>query len=733
MILTPSSYTYPNDASLMQTRQELQYPPAPSSHDEPEQVLSFAQYYWLLRTHWWKIALAVTVCTTLALFLSFRLTPIYESTARVAIDLKTPSSVIGEASVNGSTGSDADQVFNTELQLIQSDTVLRPVAEQFHLLDGMGTKKVQEEAETSDAPVSLANLTVTHPVNSFLINITYRSKDRRQAAAVANAVAHSYIQRGMEMRAHSSMEESAFMEQQMGELKKNMDDSASALAGYEKQLGLINPEEKTSILTARLLQLNSQYTDAQNDRVRKEVDFRALRSGSLAAIEVSPQAVALANMEESVHAAQEKMAAAKTVYGPNYPEYKRAANSLSEVTRQYNAMQAEIANRIQVEYQESGKREKMLHDSLMQAKAESDELNANSMQYQELKREAEANKTLYDELFRKVKEAGINGAFQGSAIRIADEARPQLRPVFPNKTMFTALAFLLSLGLSVITVIVASLLDTTLRDPEQARRAIGVDVLGILPQVRNFSALLQNYSSGSRSGLALQKPSSDWFATAEFYEEAIYTLLSTILISRRGNPLRSILFTSAAPGEGKSSCAAHMAIAHARQGLRTLLIDADLRRPFQQRYFGLGDHIGLADAIVSDKPLSELRQQVEGHDKLHVVTAGIAGGRAFDRVGKKVEEILMQARAEYDVVFIDAPPMLCFNEPVQLASVADGVLVVSHAGETNGREVAAVLATLRRLRANILGLVLNRVQQNMSSSYQPYQSYYRRIYSAKTA
>ena len=715
-------------SALIQRRREVQHLPAPIIHDAPEQLLSFGHYFWLLRRHWWKVAAAVVVCTGMAAYVSFRLTPIYESTARVAIDLKMPSTVIGVPADDGTSGVDADQLFNTELQIVQSDAVLRPVANEFHLTNTKGPRAMPAGVKIADAQVVFSDLSVTHPANSYLINISYRSPDPIKAAAIANAIAHSYIKRGMEMRAHSSMEQSAFMESQIGELKRNMDDSAASLAGYEKQMGVIDADEKTSILAARLLQLNTQYTDAQNDRIRKQTDYQAFQSGSLAAVEVSPQATALAKMEDAVHTAQEKMAVANTVYGPNYAEYKRAANELSEVTRQYNIMQGEIGKRIQVEYKESSDRENMLHAALLQAKSEADALNAHSMEYQDLKSQAEANKSLYNELFRKVKEAGINGAFQGSAMRIADEARPQLWPVFPNRVLFIELAFLFSLVFSTVAAIVADVVDKSLRDPDQVRRTVGADVLGILPYVRQFQNKSPMLPVGSNSILRRSgKDTSDWFGTADFYEEAVNTLLSSTLIGSRGRALRSILITSAVPDEGKSICVAHMAAAYARQGHRTLLIDADLRKPSQQRLFALGDHAGLGDAIIKNEPLAEIRQRVENNEMLHVIVAGTPGSATYPRIGKKVQEILIEASGEYEMVFIDAPPMLYFAEPLDLASVVDGVLLVSHAGRTSRQTVSVVLATLRRLGANTLGIVLNQVEYNMSPTYQPYQSYYRTL------
>ncbi len=698
--------------------------PSPLEAEAPEQVLSLGHYIWLLRRHVWKIAIAVTVCTTLAGVAAYTMTPIFESTARIAIDMKTPASVLGEPTMAGSA-SDAEQVFNTELQLIQSDAVLRPVAERFHLVSNKAPKKMPAGMTPSDASISLSKLGVVHPPNTFLIDISYRSPDPRLAADVANAVAHSYISHGMETRAHSSIEQTAFMEKQIAELKKNMDNSAIALEAYQRRLGIINPDEKTSMLASRLLQLNTQYTDAANDRIRKEASYRALESGSQsAAIEVSTQAADLAKLTDAMHVAQQKMETMKAIYGPNYIEYKRAANELAEATREYNDTKTSIAKRMQVDYEEAKNREAMLHSELMKAKSESDAVNSNTLDYQQLKNEAEANKTLYNELFRKVKEAGMNGSFQGSASRIADEARPQLHPVFPNKMIFIFLGFLFSSVVSLIVVIISDMFDKSLRDPDQARRALGTEIIGVLPHVHSFGPITSRAELALVSSLPFRKSQTDWFNSTDFYDESIDTLLTSILIDPREKPLHSILVTSAAPGEGKSSCVAHMAAAFARHGHRTLLIDADLRRPSQQRHFGLDRRKkGLSDAIATKEPLSAIRQSVDGHDNLHIVTAGSSDPQLYNQVGKKVEEILRFARRDYEMIFIDAPPMLCFAETIQLACAADGVLVVSHAGQTNQRDVQGVLATLRRLRACTLGVVLNRVHHNMSSNYGSYKAY----------
>lgn len=709
-----------NALSLVDNSSLLAYLALLSTKAEPaDQIVPLDHYVWLLRRHWWKIAIAVLFCTALTAVYCFSVAPIYESTASIAIDRQVPSTAIGPDSPPTDNGN-IDDILNTEVRIIQSDPVLRPVADQFHLLGPARGKVAGRPAPAHDGPVELPGLNVARIPNSLIINISYRASDRNKAAAVANAIANSYITRGMEMRARAAMGSFAFMERQIDELKKNMDDSAKALAGYERDLGLINPDEKISILTARLLQLNAQYTDAQNDRVRKETDFRALRSGNSAALEVSPEAGPLAKLDEQVHAAQEKMVVVKTIYGPNYSEYKRAASDLAEVMRQYQQMRIEVARRVEADYLEAQKREAMLLQSLTEAKNESDQLNASSLKNQQLKQEAEANKALYNELFRKIKEAGINAGFQSGSIRIADEARPQLRPVFPKKGVFIFLGFLLSLLISIAVVILSDILNKTLRDPDQARRAIAADVVGTLPSVRRFplnSRLIYGDKQPVRT-----RARKHWSSIPEFYEECVHTLLSSLLLSRSSRNLRSILITSAEPGEGKSTCAAHMAAANASRGNLTLLIDADLRFPVQHQLFNIESIDGLSAAISEGLTLRDVRQSVGWNKNLDVVVAGSSSQHMYGRVAVKVAELLAEAIKEYDLIIVDAPPMLFLAEPIQLACVTDGVLVVGRAGHTDQRSVAAVFATLRRVKANVLGLVINGADPGQSPTYKHYRA-----------
>ncbi len=327
---------------------------------------------------------------------------------------------------------------------------------------------------------------MTRPPNTYLLLISYRSPNPELAADVANGIADSYIQHTYDVRFRATSGLSAFMEKQIEELRAKMELSSAALARFERDLSVINPEEKTSILSSRLLQLNTEFTSAQADRVRKQAAYNSVKSGSLEAAQASTQGEQLRRLADRVDEAREKFSVVKAQYGANHPEYKKAGTQLTELERQFDALKSNIGQRVNLEHQEAINREGMLKDAVAETKTEFDHLNARSFEYKALKQEAESDKGLYEELVYKIKEAGINSSFQNSSIRLADSARPALKPVFPNIPLNATLAFLFSTLLAVGAAVMADVLDNTVRDPEQIQKGLKTEVLGSLPLVKHW-------------------------------------------------------------------------------------------------------------------------------------------------------------------------------------------------------------------------------------------------------
>lgn len=676
-----------------------------------------SHYLWALRRQRWKILPFVVICLISTLIVSKRLTPIYESTVTVDIDRHIPAAVVGQEAAQAAP-NDADQFLATQIKLIQSDAVLRPVAEQYHLREPADPSI--DELRAKDAPVALRNLKVSRPPNTYLLLIGYRSTDATLAANAANAIARSYVEHTYDIRFRSSASLSIFMEKQLEELKAKMERSGEALAQFEKELNVINPAEKTNILSARLLQLNTDYTAAETERVKNEAAFQSVGSGTTESAQASSQGDALKRIEERLNDAQEKFAQARAHYGANHPEYHKAQTLVQEIEKQFQDAKTNVMRRVEVEYRQAVNRETMLKSAVTETKAEFDNLNARSFQYDSLKREADADKRLYEELTTKIKEAEINAGFQNSAIRIADTARPAIKAVFPNIKVNLALAFLFSMLLGVGAALVADALDRTVRDPEQVMRTLNTQVVGSLPAVKEIRAL-------NGSALITAKPTGA--ANITGYDEAVRTLRNSILLADFDRRLRTLMITSASPAEGKSTIATNLAIAHAQQGHKTLLIDGDLRRPSVHRRLDLPSAAGLSDLLTDRRlPWQEVLARVEGLPGLDVLLAGPPSRRACDMVGIGLAEILEEARKDYDLIVIDSPPLLGFPEPLQMSALVDGVLVVARSGQTNRKALGSAIGTLTRLRANVLGIVMNEVRADTSDTYY-YQYYHPKYYS----
>src|SRR6266853_935001 len=238
------------------------YPEQPQYQNLDEEAeeakLPLSQYFWVVKRYRRRIVGLVAAAMIATLIVSARLTPIYEATTTVDIDRQSPPGVVGEDATRSAL-NDADQFLATQIKLVESDSVLRPVDQRFHL-----RQEERQQAALSPrgeaAPVILQRLSVTRPPNTYLMLIGYRSADPQLAADAANAIAQSYVERIFEIRIRSSASLAGFMEKQLDELKAKMEQSSQALAGFERDLNVINPEEKTNILGARLLQLNTEYT-----------------------------------------------------------------------------------------------------------------------------------------------------------------------------------------------------------------------------------------------------------------------------------------------------------------------------------------------------------------------------------------------------------------------------------------------------------------------------------------
>src|SRR5665213_3070174 len=259
---------------------------------EPEErALPLSHYTWILKWHRWRILSFVAICVAATWLVSRHLTPLYEATTTIDVDRQMPRGAMGDSMASPIVSPiDADQFLATQKDLFKSASVLRPVVDRFGLREKPPAKiSGVRTAELQNAPIVLPNLNVTRPPNTYLLEIRYRSSSRQLAADVTNAIADSYLEHLFRIRIDSSGKLGVYMTGQLTQLKAKMEESSQRLGRFERELNVINPDQKTRIQAANLLQLNTAYNSARDDRVRKEAAYNAIESGSLNAAWASTQ------------------------------------------------------------------------------------------------------------------------------------------------------------------------------------------------------------------------------------------------------------------------------------------------------------------------------------------------------------------------------------------------------------------------------------------------------------
>jgi capsular exopolysaccharide synthesis family protein len=274
-------------------------------------------------------------------------------------------------------------------------------------------------------------------------------------------------------------------------------------------------------------------------------------------------------------------------------------------------------------------------------------------------------------------------------IEVIDRAVTPGAPVSPNPARNMTLALMLGLLAAAALVFLVEHLDTSIKHRDEVE-AMGLSVLGSIPRLDTHGE--EVYIERDTQGLA---------------GEAFRKLRTAVGFINLEQPTRSILVTSALPQEGKTTTSLNLAMAYALGGLRTVLVEADLRRPSLHRIFGMIGTRGLTTAIVGDCPLTEAIMHTETRN-LSVIVAGAIPPNPVELLGSdQMTELLERLERMFDVVIIDSPPLVPVADPAALAGRCDGVIVVARSGKTDRRRLADGVTVIERSGGRLLGVVLN--------------------------
>jgi polysaccharide biosynthesis transport protein len=416
-------------------------------------------------------------------------------------------------------------------------------------------------------------------------------------------------------------------------------------------------------------------------------------------------------------------------YGPNFPKVQRLQAQLKEVDQSIEKGKKDILDVLESDYREAQQRESLLTQALDQQKTESNQMAEKLVEYNILKREAEANKTLYEGLMTKLKETAISQGLRSSNIRIVDPAMIPSTPARPAKTRNIALAVLVGLVGGIGLALMREYLDNTVKTPDDIETLSRLPSLAVVPQFTDSSR------SGKHKGPLQGFPSNGHDKRVELIahhfpksqmSEAFRALRTSLLLSQANHPPQVILVTSALPREGKTTAAANLAVTLAQLGDSTVLVDADLRKPGVDRLLNLvgGKHAGLSSYLAGVSSLDLVSVPHPAIPNLVAIPAGPLPPNPADLLSShRLVDAIAELRTKFKFIVIDSPPIMAATDAVILSVQADGVLLVVRCGETPKIAFTRTRDLLNSVKCRILGVVLNAVDSHSPDYYYSYRYY----------
>ena len=700
-------------------------------------------YLMILRKHQWLILFFLLTVVTIVTIATFRMQPVYEATARLEID-KENTNILPFQGVDAyEMYADSENYIETQAKILQGATLaLQTITSsglanhpEFGGQPGKPAKPVMPSGSTANQqrPPALGafigRLRVKRVPISRLLDVTFEAADPVLAARVVNAHLENFIEQNFRSRFEATTNASNFLAGQLNELKSKVEKSEDARITYERQHQIWTIDEKQNITTQKLSDLNRELTEAQSDRVRKEAIYQLVRSGNVDAIPAVRDNSIIQDVLKKQAELSNQYTEALNQYGPNYPKVLRLQAQLKDMEQLVGREKTNIANRVEAEYRTARQRELLLSQALDKQKVATNQMAEKLVQYNILKREAEANKQLYEGLLQKLKEAGISAGLRSSNIRVVDPAMIPSAPSRPQKARNILLAFLVGLVGGVGLALLREYMDNTVKTPGDVETLTRLPSLAVVPAYATLNGrgrvpkLLKGApGDGAETRVELVSHSMPQSQISE----AFRALRTSLLLSQADHPPQVILVTSALPREGKTTAAVNLAVTLAQLGDRTLLVDADLRKPGIGRALSLtdGKYAGLSSYLAGVSSLELVTVPHPAITNLAAIPTGPIPPNPADLLSsRRLSEALATLRREYKFIVIDSPPVMAATDPVILSVLADGVLLVVRSGETPKDAFLRARELLAGVKCRLLGVVLNAVDSSSPDYYYSYRYY----------
>src|SRR5260370_2303671 len=451
-------------------------------------------YLLILRKHQWLILSFLLAVVTLVAIATFRMRPIYVATTSIELDRENASILPFQGPDSYDLMMDLENYIETQSKILTSETLALQTIRNNALSsrpefaspngpsEAIAIGSLANQKRPPELAEFLGSLTVKRVPNSRLMDVSFESTDPQLAARIANGNISSYIEQNFRSKYEATTRASTWLTDQLTELKVRVQKAEDARIAYERQNQIWTLDDKQNITSQRLGDINKQLTDAQSERMKKESLYEFAKSGNLDAVPQVQSNTVLTELFKKRADVAAEYTDALNQYGPNFPKVQRLLAQLKDYDQSIEKEKKNILDVLESDYREAQQRESILTQALDQQKTETNQMAEKLVEYNILKREAEANKTLYDGLMTKLKETAISQGLRSSNIRVVDPAMIPSAPARPAKGRNLALGFLVGLVGGISLALLREYLHNTVTTPDDIETLARLPSLAVVPE-----------------------------------------------------------------------------------------------------------------------------------------------------------------------------------------------------------------------------------------------------------
>lgn len=748
-----------------------------SFNDEDEEdrldLRKISRILWKRR---WMIFAIVSIVTTLTAIQAFRIKPWYSSSTVMEIG-KQNSMVLTSGEMKLNDDGDADPFYivtvNTrklalespelfaevvnELELTKNEKVLEDINKSgfFSFLsakergvkppDNSNIGELEETLKLKPFVEYLKDNTSVEPIkNTRALKISFTNEDPVLAATVSKSIADVFTRRTFSSQTERFRNSADWLDRSTRELKAKVQESEENLAGYTRanQIYATDGGEEgatQTLTTSKLTQLHDKYIRTRTERMLKESLYQQVNSGRIDELPEVFSDPKIIEIQKALNQAQAQAAELKAKFGPTNPKMVEVNNQISVLSDQIQKSRSALENKFRAEYERAVRDERALEAELNTAKSQAATENQASIRYNILKQDVDTARDLYKNFLLRTNQANAQVAEQNNSIKLLQGAQIPTKPDGPKRMMIILLGFSLSLGGSVGLAYLLESLDETVKTVEDVERYAKLPVLGIIPlsesSAKGFfkrkreQPQIDVQEDGSHLGLVKENmvlatmPKA--FEDSSISSEAYLSLRTSLLLSSAEHPPKTMLFTSGAPGEGKTTTAVNTAVSLTKLGSKVLIIDCDLRRPTIHRQLGISSAKGVTNYLSSSEfKLEDLIQELSIPNLFAMTSGPIPPNPTELLSSQKMREMLEKLYDDFDHIIIDAPPVISVVDPIILSTIVEGTVFVINSGKTTRYILQRSTQKLSAVNSKVLGAVLNNVDLHKDGySYYHYNYY----------